>query len=182
MTIKPDGSSKLKDKATDIRRDTNTFNEYVKPTEGAIFVEACIRIHGLTKSTPCIKNATDIDVGALGAVDEIEVEIDRFVVAAQARGKASFDVGEVKRFVTLLGGGLAHLATRQRRHERLGHHPGQLHHRRLADLGGQDAIGDQEDIAVEASSLVAGPHLTDDAVVRDLLTRCEGSIERNHVV
>ena len=62
MTIKPDGSSKMKDKATDVRRDSNTFNEYVKPPEGAIFAEACTRIHGLSEDTPCIKNASDIDV------------------------------------------------------------------------------------------------------------------------
>ena len=62
MIIKQDGSSKLKDKATDIRRDTNTFNKYVEPAEGAIFAEACTRIHGLSESSPCIKNASDIDV------------------------------------------------------------------------------------------------------------------------
>ena len=62
MTIKKHGRSETKDKATDIRRDTNTFNAYVKPPEGAIFSEACTKIHGLTENSPSIQNASDIDV------------------------------------------------------------------------------------------------------------------------
>ena len=62
MTIKKHGRSETKDKATDIRQDTNTFNAYMIPAMGVTFSEACTKIHGLTENSPSIQNASDIDV------------------------------------------------------------------------------------------------------------------------
>ena len=62
MTILPQGASKTKDKASHIKREPLTFNEYVYPGEGAIYSQACTNIHGLSESSQCIKDASDINV------------------------------------------------------------------------------------------------------------------------
>ena len=101
-------------------------------------------------------DARDVDVGALGAVDEVEVEDHRLAVAGEPGRQPALDVGEVERLVALGVDRPADLGARQRRHERLRHDPGHLHHRRLGDLGRQHAVGDQEHVGVEARALVAG--------------------------
>ena len=62
LTIQTSGRSSSKDTAAAIQRDANTFNAYVRPADGAIYSEACTNIHGLTADSPCIQQASDIDV------------------------------------------------------------------------------------------------------------------------
>ena len=62
MSIKPQGATKTKDKASNIEREALIFNEYVHPGEEAIYSKACTDIHGLTESSQCIKDASDITV------------------------------------------------------------------------------------------------------------------------
>ena len=74
-------------------------------------------------------DAGDVDVGALGAVEEVEVEVDRLAVAGQAAREAAAPSCRrraplarstpVARRTSLPG---------QRRHEHLGLEPGGLHH------------------------------------------------------
>lgn len=62
MDIEQDCNSTTKDKATNIRRNPNTFNEYVNPGSGAIFSEQCTNIHHLTADHPSIRNASEMFV------------------------------------------------------------------------------------------------------------------------
>ena len=100
-----------------------------------------------------------------GAVEEVEVEVQRLVVAGEPGRQPPLHPVEEQR----LGRARRPSPVRtgvpgQRRHEHLGLEPGGLHQRRLADLGRQHAVGDEEHVAVEAGALVAGPDLRDDAV------------------
>ena len=121
-------------------------------------------------------------MGALRAVDEVEVEDDRLAVAREPGGQPALDGGEVERLVALGVDGPPHLGPRQRRHERLRHDAGHLDLGRLGDLGGEDAVGDQEDVAVEAGAFVARPHLADDAVDRHLLAGRQDAVGGDDVV
>ena len=51
---KKETTSNLKDYSSNIRRENNLFNEYVKPHEGAIWDSQATRIHGLTEHNPKI--------------------------------------------------------------------------------------------------------------------------------
>ena len=62
MDIQQVGKSKTSNKATNIRRNTNTFNEYVNPVSGAIFSEQCTNIHHLTEDDPRIRNTSEMFV------------------------------------------------------------------------------------------------------------------------
>ena len=87
------------------------------------------------------RDAADVDVRAPRAVEELEVEVEGLVVTRQAGRQALAHLVEEQRLVALGAGGLAHLAARQRRHVDLGLEPGGQHLGRLADLGGQHAVG-----------------------------------------
>ena len=54
--------SNLKDYSSNIRREVNAFNEYVKPHEGAIWDAHATRIHGLTENHPKILQADGMDL------------------------------------------------------------------------------------------------------------------------
>ena len=111
------------------------------------------------------RDAADVDVGAAGAVEELEVEVHRLVVAGEPDGQRPAPCrrrtapGRARRRSALRTG-----SPGSGGHEDLGLEAGGLHLRRLADLGRQHAVGDEEHVAVEAGALVAGPHLGDDAV------------------
>ena len=77
----------------------------------------------------------DVDVSPLRAVEEVDVEIDPLAVAGEPGREPSLDPGDIERFVALGADRPTHRRTRQGRHERLGHHPGHLHPRRLHRLG-----------------------------------------------
>ena len=99
---------------------------------------------------------------APGAVDELEVDVHRVAVAAEADRQSVGHLVEVQRELALApdarrtaepgSGGTIHLGI-----DACGH-----------DLGGFDALGrqhavvDEEYVGVEPSALVAGPHLGDD--------------------
>ena len=121
-------------------------------------------------------------MGALGPVDEIEIEHHRLAVPGQAGRHPALDGGEVESFVTLGVDGPPHLGARQRRDERLRHDAGDLHLRRLDDLGREDPVGDQEHVGVEPGALVPGPHLADDPVDRHPLAVGQGAVDGDHVV
>ena len=121
-------------------------------------------------------------MGALRAVEEVEVEDDGLAVTGQPGGQPAQDVGEVERLVALGVDGATDLGPRQRWHERLGHDARHLDLGRLDDVGGEDAVGDQEHVGVEAGTLVAGPHLADDAVDGDLLAGRQDAIGGHDVV
>ena len=53
-------------------------------------------------------DARDVDVGALGAIDEVEVEVDGFVVPGESGRKQPIDAVEGERGVTFGLGGDAH--------------------------------------------------------------------------
>ena len=62
-TISKKGTtSKLKDYSSNIRRENNVFNEYVKPHEGAIWDSQATRIHGLTEHNPKIIGVDGMDL------------------------------------------------------------------------------------------------------------------------
>ena len=127
-------------------------------------------------------DAADVDVGALGAVEEVEVDVDRLAVAAAPGHQLALHVVVVQRRIPLRAHRPADLRARQRWHEDLRHHPGDLHHCGLRHLGRQQPVGDEEHVALEASPLVPGPHLPDDAVEAELLAGGKDAIQRQHIV
>jgi hypothetical protein len=124
----------------------------------------------------------DVDVRAARAVEELEVDVDRLVVTGKAGGQPFLHRVEVQGLVALLADRLADDGTGQRGHEDLGLDPGQGHLRGLGHLAGEDPVLDQEHVGVEASPLVAGPHLRYDAVDRDRLAAGRGALGRDDVV
>ena len=56
------GQSKSKYKVTNIRRDVNTYNEYINPSMGVIYSKKCTDIHGLTEQDPRIRDVDEICV------------------------------------------------------------------------------------------------------------------------
>ena len=62
-TISKKGTpSNLKDYSSNIKREENVFNEYVKPHEGAVWDSQATRIHGLTEHNPKIIGADGMDL------------------------------------------------------------------------------------------------------------------------
>ena len=84
------------------------------------------------------RDAGDVDVRAARAVDEIDVQIERTAVAAQADRQPALHRVEVEGDVALLARGPAHLGAGRGRHVHLGLEPGGEHVRRLTDLGGSN--------------------------------------------
>ena len=110
------------------------------------------------------RDPADVDVGALGAVQEVEVQIEGLVVPGQPGGQLPVHLVEEQGLIP--GRALRPLddRARQRRDEDLGLEAGGLDQRRPADLGGQDPLLDQEHVTVQGRPLVPGPHLADHAV------------------
>ena len=116
-------------------------------------------------------DARDVDVRAASAVEELEVEIEALAVAREAGREPVLHPVEEQRLVAIGAGGAPHLVARARRHEHLGLEPRGHHHAGFGHLGRELPVLDQEHVAVEASSFVAGANLGDDAVDPDRLGR-----------
>ncbi len=119
---------------------------------------------------------------AAGAVDEVQVEVERLVVAGEPGREAALHPVEEQGLEPIGPGGPADGRARQRRDEDLGLETGGEDLRGLADLGREHTVLDEEDVAVEAGALVARPHLRDDAVDADLVARGEHALEGDDVV
>ena len=113
------------------------------------------------------RDAADVDVRAAGAVEELEVEVQRLVTMIDADGELGLHLVEVESLVALLALGAADRGARQRRHEDLGLDACGEDLGDLARLRGEDAVLDEEHVGVEASALVASLDLADDAGDRD---------------
>ena len=127
-------------------------------------------------------DAADVDVGALGAVDEVDIEVHRLAVAAEPGGQAPGDLVVVQRGRPLVADGAADLGAGQRRDEHLRHDPGDLDQRRLGDLRRQPPVGDEEHVALEPGPLVAGAHLGDDPIDLEHLPGGQDAIDGDDVV
>src|SRR5262249_21379286 len=128
------------------------------------------------------RDAADVYVRATTAVEELEVEVERLVVAGEPARQARRHLVGARRFEGFVGGGLAHFLPRQRWHEHLWLEPSRLHERGFADLCRQHAVFDEEDITVESGALVPGPHLGDHAEDVDrLVVAGETTLEGNDV-
>ena len=57
-----------------------------------------------------------------------------------------------------------------------------MNHGRLGHLTGEDAIRNEEDVGVEPGTLMAGTHLPNDPVDRDLLSGRKNPVERDNVI
>ena len=100
-------------------------------------------------------HAGDGDVGAAGAVDELEVDVDGLAVAAEADWDLLVaHLVEVQRRVTLLPGCPRDDGAGHRRHVHLGLDPGDGDLRDLGDLRRQRALLDQEHIGGEPRTLM----------------------------
>ena len=113
------------------------------------------------------RDAADVDVRAAGAVEELEVEVQRLVTMIDADGELGLHLIEVERLVALRSLGAVHRGAGQRRHEDLGLDAGREDLGDLARLRGEDAVLDEEHVGVEACALVASLDLADDAGDRD---------------
>ena len=103
-------------------------------------------------------------MGAAGAVDELEVEVDGVAVAAEADGDLLVaHLVEVERFVALLAGGAVDRGAGHRRDVDLGLDPGDRDLGDLGDLGRQRALLDEEHVGREPCALVDGLDVGDDA-------------------
>ena len=101
---------------------------------------------------------------AAGAVDELEVDVDRLAVPAEADGHFRIaHLVEVERLVALLAGRPGDDRAGHRRDVDLGFDPGDRDLRDLGDLGGQRALLDQEHVGGEPGALVHGLDVGDDA-------------------
>jgi hypothetical protein len=128
-------------------------------------------------------------VAAAGAVDELEVEVDRLPVAAEAdRQLGAGHRVEVQRRVPLLAGGPVDRGARPRRDVHLGLDPGDGDLGDLADLGRQRTLLDEEHVGGEPGALVTGldvghhardPHL---GAVRELAAGHHDVVELQELV
>ena len=108
-------------------------------------------------------DAADRDVGAAGAVQEVDVEVDGFAVAAAPGGELAVHVVEVQGVGALVAGGAVGGGAGAGRDVDLGFDPGGGDLGGLLDGGRQHAVADQEDVGGEAGAFVAGGDLGDDA-------------------
>ena len=108
-------------------------------------------------------DAADGHVRAAGAVEELQVDVDRFAVAAEADRQLAVHLVEVQRLLALVAGCAAGRLAGPRRHVALRLDPGGGDLRDLLDRGRQHAVGDQEDVRAETGALVPGRDLGDDA-------------------
>jgi len=103
-------------------------------------------------------------VGAAGAVDELEVDVDGLTIAAEPDGHLRLaHLVEVQRRVALLPGGAGDDGTRHRRHVDLGLDPGDRDLRDLGDLRWQRTLLDQEHIGGEPRALMHSLDVRDHA-------------------
>ena len=124
-------------------------------------------------------HAGDRDVGAAGAVDELEVDVDRLPVAAEPDGNLLVaHLIEVQRRVTLLPRCARDYRAGHRRHVHLGLDPGHGDLRDLRDLRRQRALLDQEHIRREPRTLMYRLDVRDDT--RHLHRRQSRQLQARH--
>ena len=104
---------------------------------------------------------------AAGAVEELEVDVDGLAVAPDPGGDLMFHPVEVEGTGAFLTGGTADELAGARGHVELGLDPRGHDLGDLLHLGGQDAVGDEEDVGAEGRAFVAGADLGDDAAGDD---------------
>ena len=127
-------------------------------------------------------DSADVDMRALGSVDEVEIKIDRILIAAQSGGQTAFDLVEVERCVSFSFDRSPYLSSWKRRHKGLGHDSSHLYQGCLRHLRWQDSVRNQEHVAVEAGTLVAGPNLADDSVQLQLVAVRELTVYGDDIV
>ena len=101
---------------------------------------------------------------AAGAVHEIEVHVDRFVIPAEARRQPVVPMLPAQGFGPLRILGAVHLVAGQGRHEDFRFEPGGGHERGFGGFRRQYPVGNEEHVGIEPHAFVAGPHLGHDAV------------------
>ena len=128
-------------------------------------------------------DAADVDVGAAGAVEELEVEVEGLVVAGQAgrqrpahlrrSSRASSRSAPVALRTASPGSGGTKTSGSNR-----------VASTWAASLtsAGSTPVGDEEHVAVEAGALVAGPHLRHDAGDAQPLAVGQHAVDHHDVV
>ena len=106
---------------------------------------------------------------AAGAVEELEVQVQRHAVAAEPDRQARLHLVEEQRDVAFVARRAPDLGAGRGRHEHLGIEAGGEHLGGLDVLAREHAVGDEEHVGVEAGALLAGAHLGDDARERHRL-------------
>ena len=108
-------------------------------------------------------DAGDVDVRTAGAIEELEVRVERLAVAPEPDRQALVHPIEVEGEIALVPRRPAHGRARKRRHVDLGLHARREDLRGFDRLRRQHAVGDEEHVGVEVCAFVAGPYLRDDA-------------------
>ena len=126
--------------------------------------EAVEQEGGVTGLGGHARYAADVDVGTLGPVQEVEVQVEGLVVPGQPGGQLPVHLIEEQGLVPGRALRPVDRGARERGDEDLGLEAGGLDQRRPADLGGQDPLLDQEHVTVQRGPLVPSPHLADHAV------------------
>ncbi len=127
------------------------------------------------------RHPRDVHVRAARSIEEIDVAVDRGLVAADPERQPALHPIEEERHVAL-GDREAHGLARARRHEDLGIDARHRHPRRHRHRCRQHAVGDQEDVRIELGAFVAGAHEVDDAVEMDGAAVGERGAHDDHVV
>ena len=115
-------------------------------------------------------------------VEEFEVDVEGLVLPGEAYREPPLHAVEEEGPVAGVAFGSGHRLARPGRHEDLRLEPGGGDFGRLRNLGGEDSVGDQEDVGVEAGAFVAGAHLRDHAVDADGLTGGQDPLQGHDVV
>jgi hypothetical protein len=113
-------------------------------------------------------DAADGQVGAAGSVQEIQVDVDRRAVPAQADGQLPIHLVEVQRVFSVVPGGAAHRLAGSGRDVAFRLDPGGGDLRGFLHPGRQHAVADQEHIGAETGALVPGGDFGDDTGDRHL--------------
>ena len=127
-------------------------------------------------------DAADRDVRAAGAVQEVEVDVDRRAVPAQTDGELAVHLVEVQRVLAVVAGGAADRLAGAGRHVALRLDPGGGDLRGLLHPGRQHPVADQEDVGAEAGALVSGGDLGDHSGDRHLSEPGHRARRDDHVV
>ncbi len=112
-------------------------------------------------------DAADADVRTLGAVEELEVDVEGLLVAHDADGNALLHGVEAQRLVQICASGAVDEVGGMRGDEHLGLQLGDLHLAHVGDAGGHDALAHDGRVAVEGDALMVLLDLNDGAVEGD---------------
>ena len=127
-------------------------------------------------------DARDVDVSPTPAVYELEVDEERIARARKTDGKSLLHPVEEESAIAVCAGCDVHLLAGLRRYKDLGLKAGGRDLGGFEDFSRQQTLLDQEDVGVEASSLVAGPDLGHDPVDADDLPVGKRPLQGDHIV